>query len=262
VSADGQPLQAHLEPGGEPPQLPVVIETTRYGHPRAAAIVGEHKAIAPMDYDFMGIQQTPQGPQRRAAASWRRKLELFDLLQDPLERTGLQVDAQDQAVLFLQDWQERTWRGVQIAVRPSPGWRLRLTFPSGSIPFDEAWMDDGFQTLRLTLDDGRLELGGFPPGRTYRIGLPVSIDPEDPVLILEGIAGQAVLLAGGEELALGAGQTLDLDLSREDLRATGSADAMTAGQFRIRTRPRPARIEVKIDPEAEELLRSLGYVGH
>jgi hypothetical protein len=70
-----------------------------------------------------------------------------------------------------------------------------------------------------------------------------------------------VLLAGAEELPIGPGETLDLDLSRDDLHAAGAPAALAAGQIRIRTRPRPPRVEVTIDPEAEKLLRSLGYVG-
>jgi len=261
AQGEGQALQVHLEAGAEPPRLPLVIETTRYGHPRAAVIVGTSKAIAAMDYDFMGIQQTSDGPRQHAAASWRRRLELYDVAQDPLEQRPLKIDPQDAAVVFLNDWQERTWQGLQLAVRPSAGWRIRLSFPPGSTWFDEAWMEDGTRTLRLTINDDRLELGGFPPGRTYRIGLPMFIDSEEPILILEGLAGRAVLLAGGEQFSLEPGQTQRLDLSRADLRADAPPAALADGQVRIRTRPRPPQAEATIDTEAEKLLRSLGYVG-
>ena len=183
-------------------ELPLVMETTRYGHPRAAAIVGTHKAIAPMDYDFMGIQQTPEGPQRRAAASWRRRLEVFDVARDPFEQSLLRIDNENDAVVFLRDWQERTWRGLQLAIRPQEkSWRVRLNFPPGATWFDEAWMADGEQTLRLEIEDDRLDLGGFPPGRTYLIGLPMWSEAQ--ILTLEGLVGRAVLLAGAEELPIG-----------------------------------------------------------
>jgi hypothetical protein len=174
----------------------------------------------------------------------------------------LRIEDESEAVVFLRDWQERTWRGLQLAVRPlEKGWRIRLNFPPGATWFDEAWMDDGEQTLRLEIKDGRLNLGGFPPGRTYRIGLPMFLGSEDQVLTLEGLEGRAVFLVGTDERPIGPGESLVLDLSREDLFAVGPPPALADGQVRIRTRPRPAMVEVTIDPEAEKLLRSLGYVG-
>jgi len=263
LACEGDSLHT-LVAGGErePSELPVVIETTRYGHPRAAVIVGNDKAIAPMDYDFMGIQQTPDGPRRRAAASWRRSLELFDVARDPGERSASRIDPENAAIVLLRDWQERAWRGLQIAFRPEQGWRVRLSFPPGTTWFDEAWMEDGTQTLRIDIQDNQLELGGFPPGKTYRVGLPLFIEPEGHVLTLEGLAGQAVFLVGAEERTVGAGETLQLDLARDDLRAAGPLGVLADGRARIRARPRSARAEATIDPEAEELLRSLGYVGH
>jgi hypothetical protein len=173
----------------------------------------------------------------------------------------LAIDVENDAVVFLRDWQERTWRGLQLAVRPQLGWRVRLNFPPGTTWFDEAWMEDGVQTLRLEIKDDRLDLGGFLPGRTYLIGLPMFIGPEPQFLTLEGLAGRAVFLAGAEERSIGPGETHRLDLSSDDLRATGPPAELAAGQVRIRTRPRPPRVEVAIDPEAQKLLRSLGYVG-
>ncbi len=258
----GEGRALHLGDGEfEDTGSPLVIETTRYGHPRAAAIVGRHKAIGPMDYDFMGIQQTDEGPRQRAAATWRRRLELYDVESDPYDRSPLPLDTAADAIAFLRNWQERTWRGVQLAVRPTAGWRIRLRFPSGTTWFDEPWMENGVQTLRLDAGDHVLELGGFPPGRTYRIGLPIYL-ADGAVLTLEGLAGDVVLLAGERELSLETGKTRQLDLSSPELLAAGAAAPLAAGQLRIRTRARPMHGEVSIDPETRRLLESLGYVGN
>ncbi|NIM01582.1 MAG: hypothetical protein GTN89_12205, partial [Acidobacteria bacterium] len=160
----------------------------------------------------------------------------------------------------LEDWQERSWRGVQLVVNPTAGWRVRLRFPTGTEWFDEPWMADGTHALRLEVIDDAIELGGFPPGRTYRIGLPLYLN-ESSTLTLEGLAGRATVVAGTERTALAAGETRRLDLLAADLLARPLAPP-GPGHVVIRARPRPRQGEVSIDPETRKLLQSLGYLSN
>jgi len=259
---DGVPLQIHLGTPRTVPELPVIVETTRYGHPRVAVIVDDHKAIAPMDYDFVGQLFTPQGPKSVPAATWRRGLELYDLTSDPMEQAPLPRDETLPALILLREWLANTWRGLQLEIRPAGEWAATLEFPSDTVWLDEAWIDDGARSRRLEPADNRLTLSGLKAGGTYRVGLPIEIETGRQYLKVTALRGSATYTVGRQSIELAEGRSERFDLSLSELRAVAPDKPAPGNLVRLRTRPFSARVGTPpLDPELEKVLRSLGYVG-
>lgn len=251
ASLDGVPL------GRAEASLPVIMETTRWGPSRSAAIVFPHKALSPARYHWLRHTEVEGQARREAVAEWRHAALLFDLRQDPKELRPLPWDANNPAAQALLRWQEESWRGLLLELRTSEAFRARLRW-NPELPWrDEVRQEVGIEAHEANLvGTGELLLRGAPDQMTTRIHLPI-----EPALILPlelsvEVGELRVLIPGEATRELHAGERMSIPKI-----GPGTPGAPAAGTLRLRARPYSSLVEAgELSEKERRILESLGYV--
>ncbi len=243
-------------------ERPVVIETTRWGPSRSAVMLGNQKAISPSRYHWLGHWRRDGEIVREPVAHFEREAALFNVATDPAEATPLPWDPQAPAALRLQEWQERTWRGIRIEMQLEEQFEGFIRLRGDVTWRDQARLDDGILTLPVPIDSSLITLSDLPPMRHFRLDLPL-----EPTLLdsleIEVSGGVLWVRAGdGDSRRLSAGDRWIFAASTPGDHQRGLPDDAAAGsRISVRTRSFDATgVAGELSEHDRQVLRSLGYV--
>ena len=243
-------------------ERPVMIETTRWGPPRSAVLLGGWKAISPARYHWLSHKRRDGEVVREPVAFFEREAALYNIAVDPGEVAPLLWNPQAPAVRELDAWQERTWRGLRIEMRLEGRLEGRIRLVGGIIWRDQPRLDDGIRTLPVPIDGSRITLTDLPRGRPLHLNLPVEPALLDSVEI-EVTGGTLWVRAGdGDSRRLTAGSRWVFAADAPGDQHPGLPDSAGAdSRISIRSRPFGAtRAAEELSEHDLEVLRSLGYV--
>ncbi|MAE70737.1 MAG: hypothetical protein CME06_09740 [Gemmatimonadetes bacterium] len=244
------------------PERPVVIETTRWGSSRSAVLLGDQKAISPSSYHWLGHWRRDGEVVREPVAHFEREAALYDLAADPNEATPLPWDPRAPAALALEDWQERTWRGIRVEMRIEKGLEAFICLHGDIVWRDQAKLDDGIRTLPVPIEGSLITLSNLPAGRNLRLDLPLEPTQLDSLEI--EVSGDVLWIRAGKEeerrLTAGGRWTIAASDPGDHHRGLPEGEAAVS-RISVRTRSFEAvRAASELSEHDREVLRSLGYV--
>lgn len=252
AGSDGQVLVNSDGSAARVTPQPVIIETSRWGPLRAAALWKGQRAYTADEYVWLGHRKVDGKVVRTPVGTWSHPARIFDVRSDPHESTPLPYDPTNDAARALEFWRERFWRGVHLEIRSPAKVTVELSLSDPVHWFDEPRVEASDKLLEAPHDDRGVGPFPIPPDEPTQVWLPIDHDDTRAltIKILQGPMPDTTFILA--------------DLIDPIIDGGSASESDPASGYTIRLRPfsdiSDGKI-VEISEEQRRRLEALGYIG-